>query len=116
MPALFHIFLGIPTALAFLIYGGACLGTSSMRREFERFGLPKLRKLIGVTQLLGAIAILLAPWLPLLGFIGSTGLALQMAAGVGVRIRIQDSWLQASQAGIFLVINILLSILYGRSL
>lgn len=103
------IVLGLPTALAFLGYGLACLFTKSMQREFERFGLGKFRTLIGVTQLLGAAALTAGPWFPLLGFLGSTGLAIEMAAGLGVRVRVGDTWQQALQASFFLLINVLLA-------
>lgn len=111
-----HIWLGIPTAIAFLLYGVSCLCTATMRREFERFGLPQFRILIGSTQLLGAFGLFLAMWFPWLGFLGAAGLAIQMLAGVGVRIQMKDTWMQTSQAVIFLVITIILAVGYARLL
>ena len=108
--------LGIPTALAFIIYGVTCLFTVGMRLEFERFRVPQYRVLIGVTQLMGAGALLIGMRIPVVGLVGALGLTLQMAAGVAVRIRIGDTWLQASQAALFMLINAWLVFSYWKLL
>lgn len=87
-----------------------------MRLEFERFGLPKFRILIGVTQLIGALALLVSIRFPSLGFLGALGLAFQMAAGIGVRIRTGDTKMQTAQAAVFLVINLILAVSYWNQL
>jgi len=108
--------LGVPTAIAFIIYGVTCLCTATMRVEFERFRVPQYRMLIGVTQLLGAAALLIGLRYPLFGFVGALGLSLQMAAGVVVRVRIGDTWLQASQAAVFMIINAWVALAYWNLL
>jgi len=108
--------LGIPTALAFIIYGVTCLCTPTMRVEFERFQVPQYRILIGITQLMGAGALLVGMRVPVVGLIGALGLTVQMAAGVAVRVRIGDTWLQASQAAVFMFLNAWLVVSYWKLL
>jgi len=104
------------TALAFLGYGWSCLASQTMTAEFERFGVPQFRMMIGSTQLLGAVALLLAPLHPAAAVAGAAGLSLQMIAGVIIRFRIGDSFLQASQALAFFLITLFLAGWYGGQL
>lgn len=115
LPQLYY-FISLPTAFAFFAYGVSCLVTPEMKREFERFRLPQFRVLIGITQLIGALGLSFALWFPLIGFLGASGLAFQMAAGLAVRIRIGDSKLQSSQAAVFLVLNLFLAFSFWREL
>lgn len=104
--------LNLFSALAFTIYGVGCLFTEGMKREFERFGLPRLRVLVGATQILGAGALLAGFAIPAVGLAGAAGLAVQMLAGVGVRIRIGDGLAASLQAGGFLLVNTVLTLAY----
>ena len=104
------------TALAFLGYGIGCLFTKSMVAEFERFGVPQFRTLIGTTQLLGAVTLLLAPVHAGFVLLGAGGLSIQMMAGVIIRFRIGDSLLQSSQAMAFFLITLFLAVWYAGQL
>lgn len=95
-----------------MLYGFSCLFTESMKREFERFGLPRFRVWIGGTQLLGAGALLVGFAVPAVGLAGAAGLALQMLAGVGVRVLNRDGVAASLQAGIFLIVNTALTLAY----
>ncbi len=110
-PPLFP-FLNVFSALAFFLYGFGCLFTEGMKREFERFGLPRLRVFVGSTQILGAGALLAGFAFPLIGLAGAAGLALQMLAGLGVRIRMGDGVMASLQAGVFLLVNTGLTLAY----
>jgi hypothetical protein len=103
------LFLSLFTGLAFLGYGWGCLFSQGLIREFERFGLPRYRRFIGITQIVGAIAVMAGPWIAVLGFLGSSGLAIQMGAGLIVRIRIGDGFVQSAQALLFLILNLYLA-------
>lgn len=85
-------------ALSFLIYGVCCLVSKHMKREFERYGIPQYRPLTGILQVCASIGLVLGLWFPVVGGIASAGLALQMASGLIVRIRINDTFLQSSPA------------------
>lgn len=53
------------SSLLFLFYGIAS-GFESMRRDFERFGLGRLRTLVGTLDVLGALGPIVGQlWLPL---------------------------------------------------
>lgn len=100
------------SALSFLGYGIGCVYTTHMRDEFSRFGLAKFRLIVGWTQVLGAIGLLLGLAFPLAGLLASGGLALQMLLGVAVRLGIKDTLLQALPATLFLAVNAYLFTLY----
>lgn len=76
-----------------------------MRREFERYGYPRYRKLVGALQLLGATGLLVGFYAPWAGQVGSGGLALLMLLGIGVRIKIKDTVLQTLPAFAYMLIN-----------
>lgn len=104
--------LSIFSGSCFLFYGFNCLFSKHMVIEFERFGIPQFLTLTGSLQILGGLAILVGVWmLPLLSFIGATGLSLLMLMGSIVRIKIKDSFLQSAPAFIFTALNAYLA--YG---
>lgn len=76
-----------------------------MKSEFARYGFGRSRTVIGGLQLLGASGLLLGMVIPLLGVLGSGGLAAQMLAAVAVRRRIGDSFLQTVPALAYLGLN-----------
>lgn len=90
---------------AFLYYGVAVLFTNAMVDEFNRYGLPQFRKLVGILEVLGAAGLMVGYFVPGLTAAASGGLALMMAAGVAVRFRSGDSVGQALQASAMLVVN-----------
>ncbi len=93
------------SALSFLGYGLSCVFTGRMREEFERFGLARYRVIVGLTQLVGAIGLVVGLQRPIVGLVASGGLAFQMLMGVGVRIVIGDSFLQTLPAAFYLLLN-----------
>ena len=91
--------------MSFFVYGLSCLQSSTMTREFERFGLARFRVLTGVLEVCGGAGVLIGLWYTPLLCAASAGLALLMALGVGVRIRVRDSALQTLPALGFFVTN-----------
>ena len=87
-----------------------------MRREFQRYGLSKYRKVTGWLQMAGATGLFIGWMLPWVGMAAATGLALQMLAGLGVRISIRDSWYQCLPAAFYFMLNALLAWMYGVNL
>lgn len=79
-----------------------------MRREFERFGLARFRLITGMLQLAAATGLLLGLLLPWISILASGGLALQMSAGLMVRIKIGDSLLQCFPALFYFILSSLL--------
>lgn len=97
------------TALSFLGYGLSCLFSPHMVAEFQRYGLPQFRRLTGLLQVLAAVGLsigLLAPWV---AGLAAAGLALQMACGLAVRIKIGDAWYLCLPAGAYLLICVWLA-------
>ena len=99
------LILNLFCALSFIGYGASCLVAAHMVREFERFGLPHFRKLTGILQLLGAVGLLIGLQFPTIGALAAGGLALQMLAGFGVRLKIRDPFLRSIPAFAYLLIN-----------
>lgn len=102
--SLFHLALGF-SCLSFFAYGVACLTTNWMRREFERYRLARFRVVTGLLQLAGASGLFVGLFVPALGCLAAAGLSLQMLLGVGVRITIRDSLLQAIPAAFYCGLN-----------
>lgn len=86
-----------------------------MQSEFERFGLARQRVIVGVTQILGAVGLLVGFYFPLIAILSAGGLALQMLLGVGVRLVIRDRFLQAFPATFYFLLNAYLFIELQRA-
>ena len=89
-------------ALAFLFYGYECLAAPKMFREFERYGMPKIRPLIGWLEISGGLGILVGYLFPVIGLLATGGLALLMLGGVVLRIAIKDKATEIVPAAFFL--------------
>ncbi len=64
-----------------------------MKIEFDRYGLPGRRKLVGALQLLGGLGLIFGLlFTPVLILVASAGLCTLMLLGVAVRIKIKDPW------------------------
>ena len=106
---LFQI-LSVLTALSFLYYGAACMMSSSMKEEFERFGVQRLRIVIGILELMGGVGLLVGIAVPVFGFLAATGISLLMAIVVVQRIQQGDTWVQMAQAALFAGISLWLAL------
>ena len=97
-------FLLVLCALSFLVYGLSCLHSPHMVIEFRRYGLAKYRRLTGILQLAAALGLCLGMLLPKIGGLAAAGLALQMACGLGVRVRIGDPWFKCLPAATYMLL------------
>lgn len=97
-------FLLLVCALSFLGYGLSCLFSPHMVAEFRRYGLSKYRSITGILQLLAACGLAIGIALPWVGGVAAAGLALQMACGLGVRIKIGDPWFKCLPAATYMVL------------
>jgi len=75
-----------------------------MVAEFHRYRLARFRRLTGRLQLLGATGLLVGLYLPWVGGLAAAGIALQMACGLGVRVKIGDSWVQCLPATSYMLL------------
>ncbi|MBT8043081.1 MAG: DoxX family protein [Pontiella sp.] len=83
----------------------SCLFSNHMELEFERFGLRKQRRLVGMFQLIGSAGLLVGWIMPWIGLCASLGLGLMMVLGTAVRFRVRDTLLQTMPALFFMAIN-----------
>ncbi|MCC5925647.1 MAG: DoxX family protein [Bacteroidetes bacterium] len=105
MSTLSQIIISI-NALFFLLYGLQCFISPVMKLEFKRFGLTEPQRIAtGVLQLLGAAGVVVGFFIPLLGFLAASGLALMMLSAFAVRIKIKDGFFQSAPSLIFLFLN-----------
>ncbi len=91
---------------SFFFFGTLCLISPRLIVEFSRYRLARWRTTVGAFQLLGATGLLVG----LLGMswaarVSSAGLAVLMLLGVGVRLKIRDSFVQILPALVYLVLN-----------
>jgi uncharacterized membrane protein YphA (DoxX/SURF4 family) len=93
------------SSFSFLIYGVLCLSSQSMKSEFERFGMDRLRSLTGVLEILGGLGLLVGLAWPPATWMSSGGLALLMLLGMGVRVRANDGALRTLPAVVLMLVN-----------
>ena len=81
-----------------------------MVTEFDQFGLPALRKVTGILEVLGAVGLLVGYLIPPLVIAASGGLALLMALGLVVRYRSKSSLKDSLAALAMLLMNLFISL------
>ena len=109
--------LAVFVGASFLAYGVSCLTSRWMRSEFERFGLARLRILIGALEVAGAVGVLAGLAVPEVGFLSAVGLTIVMAAAVVARRRAKDGLLPTLPSLIYLTLTAVLALLFAlRSL
>jgi hypothetical protein len=91
-------------SFSFWGYGLSCIFSKHMKAEFERYGLARFRLITGLLQVAAAAGLLIGMKLPAVGIFSATGLAAQMALGLGVRLRIGDSWILCLPATAYMII------------
>ena len=91
-------------AVSFFAYGFSCLFSRHMVVEFNRYRLARFRRLTGILQVLGATGLLLGLVIPWGGGLAAAGISLQMACGLGVRVKIGDSWQQCLPATSYMLL------------
>ncbi len=105
MIALYYASIVVSSSL-FLMYGIACLCFEGMKRDFERFGLSRLRTLVGTLEVLGALGLIVGQFWPPLVPLSAGGLALMMLVGVATRQRMLDSLAQTLPALVLMCLNL----------
>lgn len=107
--------LALVSGLSFLRYGVRILVRPQLREEFDRYGMPGMRTVVGVLEILGAAAVLMGLAFAPLGAFGAAGLALLMALGLIVRIRIHDAPRLMVPAAVLSALNAVLVVLFLSS-
>ncbi len=81
-----------------------------MISEFDRFKLTHNQRIItGIAQLIGVLGLIVGVKNDIVGMAASIGLAVLMAAGFMVRLRIRDGVYRSSPALIYLIINLIIA-------
>ncbi len=96
----------VVSSTLFLFYGIACLCFEGMRRDFDRFGLSRLRTLVGTLEVLGALGLIAGQLWPPLVPLSAGGLALLMLVGVATRVHMLDSLAQTLPALVLMCVNL----------
>ena len=91
-------------AVSFFGYGASVLFSPRMKLEFARYRLERYRSLTGALQVVAAIGLLIGLHSPGIGVFSASGLSLQMACGLAVRIRIRDSFFQSLPACAYMIL------------
>ena len=110
VPSLFNILVSA-SAAAFLFYGLACLFSSKLVAEFERYRLGRFRALVGSLEVAGALGLIAGWWFPPLQTAAAAGLSALMLCGLWARWRIRDPWYAMLPAAILAVVNLAIALL-----
>ena len=96
------------SGISFVYYGLSSFFSKKMKVEYNRWGYPEQRLVIGSLQLLGGLGLFVGfvfePLIPL----SSASLMLLMLAAIGVRIKIEDQPLKIIPALFYAVLNFLI--------
>ena len=98
------------SSIAFIGYGLGCLTLPQFKIEFQRYGLAKLRTLIGVLEVLGGVGLLFGFFNPQLKVLSEFCLALLMFFAVLVRLKIRDSLASSLPAIVLLLLNVFIAL------
>lgn len=107
--------MALVSGVAFLYYGTKVLTQPHLETEFHRYGIPDLRNVVGVLEILGACGVLLGLAAPLLGAAASAGLTTLMVLGVAVRLRLHDPVSAMVPAALLATLNGVLVVLFLSS-
>lgn len=102
------------SGVSFLYYGLKVLIWTSAREEFERYGMPAVRRLVGVLEILGGTAVILGLANTSLGAFAAAGLTALMVLGLIVRFKIHDPPRLMVPAALLGALNAVLVVLFVR--
>jgi len=105
-----RVVLSFFSGISFIFFGLACFYNSLFVNEFYRYGLSEYRTIIGFFQLLGGIGSIIGVFDKRILIISSLGLSVMMLLGVGVRIKINDTFIQTIPALTYLIVNAIICI------
>lgn len=100
------------SAVSFVYYGVGCLASLRLHEEYLRYGVPHLRVISGMLQLLGAAGVVIGLTIEPIGVAAATGLCVMMTLGVVVRMRMHDTFRVMLPAASLAVINGALVVLF----
>ncbi|TLP75435.1 hypothetical protein ES765_15600 [Maribacter sp. ACAM166] len=110
MTKLIIIFSGV----SFLFFGISCLFSNYMVSEFKRYHLENFRILVGLLQLMGSIGLFIGLFSKNWAILASICLAVLMAFGFVVRLKVKDAFLLAFPSLFYSLLNMALFILLTR--
>ena len=85
------VVLALVSGLSFLYYGFKVLFRTESTEEFERYGVPRVRRFVGFMEVLGGFGVILGLAFAPLGALAAAGLTALMVLGLIVRFRIHDA-------------------------
>ena len=100
-----NIIAAIFSGISFIVYGIASFNSKRMVSEFTRWGLKKLRYIIGFFQLIGGIGLLIGLFYSTMLSLFSFCLSLMMIIAVFVRVNIKDSMVKMLPAIFYAILN-----------
>lgn len=100
------------SGLSFLYYGSKVLFQTASRTEFERYGMPDVRRFVGLLEVLGGTAVIIGLAIAPLGAVAAAGLTALMVLGLIVRFRIHDAPRLMVPAASLAALNAVLVVLF----
>ena len=105
-----RVILSFFSGISFIFFGLACFYSSLFVDEFYRYGLSEYRTTVGFFQLMGGIGSIIGVFDKRILTISSLGLSVMMLLGVGVRLKINDTFIQTLPALTYLILNTIIFI------
>ena len=106
------VVLALVSGLSFLSYGYGILFRSESTGDFERYGLPAVRRFVGVMEVFGGAAVIIGLAIAPLGALAAAGLTTLMVLGLIVRLRIHDAPHLMVPAALLGALNAVLVVLF----
>ena len=94
------------------VYGLSCLSSHYMVLEFERYGLPQFRVLIGTLEFFGGLGLVVGLYEPIIGLLAAAGLSILLLCGFAVRVKVRDGILKSTPALLYFILNSYLAIAF----
>ena len=101
-------YLQLFTSFSFLFYGILSFTSHKMKNEFIRWGISRFRLIVGISQLVGSIGLILGFQYPVFTLLAATGLSIMMFLGFILRLKLRDGVLKSSPAFIYFIMNLLI--------
>ena len=105
-----RVVLSFFSGISFIFFGLACFNSSLFVDEFYRYGLSEYRTTVGFFQVMGGIGSIIGVFDKRILTISSLGLSVMMLLGVGVRIKINDTFIQTLPALTYFIVNAIICI------
>ena len=96
--------------ISFLFYGLSCFLSPHIIEEFQRYGMPSMRKLTGVLQICSSLGLIVGFFISGFALAASFLLTMMMLVALVVRLRLRDNFFITVPALFYFILSLFLLI------